>query len=152
MKRVHYILQLFFLASLLSCSSHKATVSAPPIHVSHAYYQDWTTNIKIGSSGVNLFLANLTTQKGVRVDSVFFRDMKAKLVKSRSKYYAQLVWMLPNSQGNKLTTQDVVVPMPVNNNECIVTYTQDGETKYFKVGPVMEREGVYYDKGVPDKL
>lgn len=141
---------VLLLFSLLGCSSSKLVKEPNPVQVSHVYFQDWTTDIKIGSSGTNIFLANLTTKKGVEADSIFFRNLKGKLVKGRSVYYSQLLRMLPNSQDNKLMTVDY--PFNLGSHECMVSYIQNNETKYIKIDNVQEREGVHYLEGPPEKL
>lgn len=150
MKPIVSLFSLFVLITIASCSSSKDVKTPEPVQVSHAYFQDWTTDIKIGSSGTNIFLANLTTKKGVTADNVYFRNLKGKLVKGRSLYYSQLVRMLPNSEGNKLMTENF--PFQLANNQCMVSYTENGETKFIKIDNVQEREGVHYLDGPPEKL
>lgn len=150
MKFLFNLLALLIVFNFTSCSSSKTTVEQNAIQISHAYFQDWTTDIKIGSSGKNIFLANLSAKSGVTVDSVYFRKLKGKLVKGRSIYYSQLIRMLPNSEGNKLMIEDF--PFELNNTECMVSYTENGETKYLKVNNVSEREGVHYLFGLPREL
>ncbi len=152
MKQLSYLaLSLFFLV-IIGCSGSKKVNTQLPIQASHAYFQNWTTDISIGSSGTNIFIANLTVKNNITIDSVFFRKMKGKLVKGRSLYSTQLVRMLPNSQGNKLTTEGVTIPITVGNHECAVSYIENGETKYYKITNVTEREGVHYKYGPPKKL
>ena len=152
MKRLAYLSLSLFLLNLISCSGSKEVVSQLPVKASHVYFQNWTTDISIGSSGTNIYIANLTAKNNVTIDSVYFRKMKGKLVKGRSLYSSQLLRMLPNSQGNELTTEGVIVPIALGKNECAVSYTENGETKYFKISNVTEREGVHYKFGPPKKL
>ncbi len=152
MKQLTYLASFLILFFIVSCSGSKQVKQQGPVQASHAYFQNWTTDIKIGSSGSNIFIANLTTNNDVTIDSVYFRKMKGKLVKGRSLYSSQLVRMLPNSQGNKLTTEGVIVPIELVSNECAVSYTENGETKYYKITNISEKEGVHYKYGPPKKL
>lgn len=152
MKQLTYLSLSLFLLGIIGCSSSKNVKPDLPIEASHAYFQNWTTEISIGSSGTNIFIGNLTAKNNVTIDSVYFRKMKGKLIEGRSLYSSQLVRMLPNSQANKLTTEGFIAPIELANNECAVGYTENGETKYYKITNVAEREGVHYKYGPPKKL
>ncbi len=138
----------------LRCSSYKEFVfeEHPPIHISHVYYYDWTTDIKIGSAGTNIFLANLSTPEDVIIDRIFFKNMIGKLNEGRSMYYAQMIRMLPNSEGNKVMAVENF-PFELSNSECVVSYiSKDGKTGYFKVNNVQEKAGVHYLEEPPKEL
>lgn len=149
---------IFFSSTLLlifvlvfSCSSSKyALQKKAPLLWSHAYSFDWTTGIDIGSSGTDLFLANLTPNQNVQIDSVFFKKMKGKLVKEKGMYSAQLIKRRPISKGHTLTTTGQF-HFKLLNSECVVSYIEGGLTKYFKIVNVQEKEGVHYPSGPPNK-
>lgn len=149
---------IFLSASLLlvfvlvfSCSSSKyALQKDAPLVWSHAYSFDWTSGIDIGSSGTDLFLANLTPNQHIQIDSVFFKKMKGKLDKEKGMYSAHLIKRLPISKGHTLTTSGHF-PFKLLNSECVVSYIENGTTKYFKIVDVQEKEGVHYPSGPPNK-
>ncbi len=131
---------------MLGCSSAYKLEKTAPIQYSRAYYQHWTAPIKVGSSGINFHIANLTPANNVVIDSVFFRNLKGKLVPSRGKYVSQLIKRKPISEGHELNTMKEF-PFEITNRECVVSYRENGETKYFKISNLIENEGIYYKDG-----
>ena len=153
MKPTKSLVLFVVLSTFLNCSSPKpyALQEESSVNVSHAYFYDWTTEIKIGSSGTNIFLANLTAPKEITIDSIYFKNLKGKLVPGRSMHYAHLVKMLPNSKGNKVLTLENF-PFKLNSKECVVSYIEKGTTKYFKINNLKEKEGVHYLQEPPKEL
>jgi len=49
-------------------------------------------------------------------------------------------------------TKAVKYPFKLSGNECVISYIEDGETKYFKIVNVTEREGIYYENGPPSRV
>lgn len=142
---------LVCLIFLYSCSTSKYKLqSEAPINYSHAYSQDWTTDIKIGSSGTNIFLANLIPNR-VQIDSIYFRKLKGKLIEGKGYYYAQLFKILSNSEGNRLTITKHF-PFQISNTDCVISYIENGNTKYFKILNVKEKAGIHYPNGIPNEL
>lgn len=135
---------------VLGCSNAYKLQKEAPFQYTRAYFQNWTSAIKIGSSGINFHIANLTPNANVVIDSVYFRKMKGRLIPVKGKYVSQLVKRKPISEGHELTTCGYF-PFEINNRECVVSYREHGETKYFKITNLVENEGVYYKNGPPNK-
>jgi hypothetical protein len=55
----------------MGCSNAYKFQKTAPIQYSKAYFQNWTSAIKIGSSGYNFHIANLTPAASVVIDSIF---------------------------------------------------------------------------------
>lgn len=135
---------------LFGCSNAYKLQKSANFQYSRAYFQNWTSAIKIGSSGVNFHIANLTPDVNIVIDSVFFRRMRGRLTPEKGKYVSQMVKRRPISEGHELTTIGEF-PFKLTNRECVVSYREQGERKYFKITNVEEKEGVYYEKGPPNK-
>ena len=142
---------LVIIVCICSCTSSKYTLQKQaPIQLTQTYLQHWTTGVAIGSSGVNLYFANLyPNHEGITLDSVYFRKMKGKLKPIKGQYFSRLTRMLSNKEGNALTTNGYF-PFDLNNRECVISYTEEGTTKYYKVSNIKEKEGVYYPDGPPN--
>lgn len=153
MKPTKIMVLLITILTIVNCTAPKPYTlqEKSAVNLSHAYFYDWTTEIKIGSAGTNIFLANLTAPEEITIDSVYFKNMKGKLVEGRSMHYAHLVKMLPNSKGNQVLTLENF-PFSLNNRECVVSYIENGITKYFKVNNLKEKEGVHYMQEPPQEL
>lgn len=140
---------LFVFVILMGCSNAYKLEKTAPIQYSRAYFQNWTSAIDIGSSGYNFHIANLTPANNVVIDSVFFRNVKGRLIPDKGKYVCQLVKRDPISKGHALNTiKDF--PFEISNRACVISYREDGVTKYFKINNVIENEGIYYEDGPPN--
>lgn len=145
------VLASILLLTIFACSNAYKLQKDASFVMTKAYFQEWTSAINIGSSGINFYIANLTPNRNVVIDSVYFRKMKGRLVPSKGKYVSRLVKRKPISEGHELTTNGDF-PFKISNRECIVSYREDGETKYFKITNLIENEGVYYENGPTDEL
>lgn len=143
------ILLLFIIVFIGSCKpSQYAFQKQAPFQLTRAYFNNWTSGIKIGSTGVNIYFANLIPKKNITMDSVYFRHMKGKLKEGKGLYTSRLTKRLTNAEDNALTTNGFF-PFKMGNRECAISYIENGVTKYFKVNHVEEKEGVYYLDGPP---
>lgn len=151
MKALKSLITLFVLiVCICSCSSSKyALQKQAPIQLTQTYLQHWTTGVAIGSSGVNLYFTNLyPNHAGIQMDSVYFRKMKGKLMPLKGQYFSRLTKRLTNEEDNALTTKGFS-PFQLENRECVISYIENGITKYYKVSNIEEKEGVYYPEGPP---
>ena len=140
---------LFVFTLIMGCSNVYKLQKTAPIQYSRAYFQNWTSSIKIGSSGYNFHIANLTPANNVVIDSVFFRNVKGRLIPDKGKYVCQLIKRDPISKGHRLKTLKDF-PFEISNRACVISYREDGETKYFKISGIIENEGIYYEDGPPN--
>lgn len=144
----------------LQCSTSKYKLEEQSqLNPKGVYFQEWYAGIKVGGTGFNIFFPNLNSEEKVVIDSVYFRRMKAKLVKGRANYSAILkrsnkyykdVNVYYND--NKKLDKKANFPFTLKENECVISYIQNGETKYLKIRNVLEREGIYYEQGPPVTL
>ena len=151
-KKVTYL--LFFTIAVMStyqCSSTKYKLQEKTtLQLDRVYCQEWYAGIKVGGTGINIYFPNLNSNNKVVVDSVFFRNLKGKLTKERSMYSAILKNRSP--YDSTTITKAVKYPFKLSGNECVISYIEDGETKYFKIVNVTEREGIYYENGPPSRV
>lgn len=147
---------LIILMTLFNCSSSKVKLEEKaPLEYSRPYFQEWVAGIEDGGSGVNIYFPNLVVKNNAIVDSVFFRKMKGKLRNGKASYFASLKKDMPQDivmsddpkaeYGNK--TQEF--PFDLKNDECVISYIEKGETKYFKIVDLKEKEGEYYPTSPP---
>ncbi len=157
LKRIFTILTTSVLTmSFLQCSSSKFKLQEKaPLEYNRPYFQEWVAGIKDGGSGVNIYFPNLVIKNNAIVDSVFFRKMKGKLRNGKASYFASLRKEKPQDidmsgdpkaeYGNKIPE----FPFDLEYDECVVSYIENGETKYFKIVDMKEKEGEYYPTSPP---
>lgn len=137
------------IVSIFSCKPSKyAFQKEAPLQLTRAYFNNWTSGISIGSTGLNIYFANLIPEKNITIDSVYFRKMKGKLKEGKGLYTSRLIKRLTNAEDNALTTNGFF-PFKLGNRECAISYIENGVIKYYKVTYVEEKEGVYYPDGPP---
>ncbi|MFP4844622.1 hypothetical protein [Winogradskyella sp. PE311] len=140
------------LSTTYQCASPKATTATfeeqAPFKVKPAYFQEWYAGIKVGGTGINIFLPITDIAKNVQIDQVYFRNLKGKLTKKNGKYYA----LLKNTSQNYTFTKSEApadYPFVIGDNECAISYKENGATKYIKVIGLNEVAGTYYENGPP---
>jgi len=147
-KGAYTLLLSIAISATFQCSSSKYKLQEQsPIQLDRVYFQEWYAGIKVGGTGINIFFPNLNTGKNITVDSVYFRNLKGKLTKGRAAYSSILKNRSPYD-----TTPIPKATKPlfeITGNECVISYTENGETKYFKINNISEKEGIYYENGPP---
>ncbi|WP_250433681.1 hypothetical protein [Hanstruepera flava] len=138
-----------FLTIIFNCASNKYSLEdSVSFQFDRSYYQEWFAGIHVGGTGINLFFPNLNSANSVVIDSVYFRNLKGKLVKDRASYVASLKNKSPYD-----TSKTVVdIPFKLLDNECVISYYENGIKKYFKVSNIAEKEGIYYEDGPPEVI
>ena len=61
------------------------------------------------------------------------------VLKNKSPYYTF-----------KKAEKDDDFPFTLEDNECAISFIENGEVKYVKVSDISEKKGVYYKNGPPD--
>lgn len=154
MKKFISVLVLFsFTITLFYCSSSKYKLQKDSVlSPSGPYFQTWTAGIKDGGTGYHIYFPNLNPDEKVTMDSVYFRGLKAKLVKATAMYKAQLKDPSPYDRDMSIEAankkeEKPFFPFELNRMECVLSYIEEGETKYLKISNLREKEGVYYPQG-----
>jgi hypothetical protein len=155
MKLLKKAMNAVFLAVIISstfqCTSSKVAVA--PKEISELklqdpiVFQEWYAGIKVGGTGVNMFIPKFKTKPNIQADSVFFRNMKGKLVDRDAMYSV----VLKNDSKEYVSNPSNADTNPFNlkGDECMIRYTENGETKYLKIASVVEKAGTYYENGPP---
>ena len=136
------------------CSSSKvaptSTMFVKPVSlkVKPVYFQEWYAGIKVGGTGFNVFVPASNFDKNITLDNVYFRNLKGKLIKQEGEYVAIL-----KSKSRQYTfskpEKPEDYPFDLADNECAISYIENGKTKYFKIKQLNEFAGTYYENGPP---
>ncbi|NRD18494.1 hypothetical protein HNV08_00425 [Winogradskyella eckloniae] len=132
--------------------SHLASVAtfqeSTAFKVKTISFQEWYAGIKIGGTGMNVFVPIVNKGDHIKIDSVYFRNLKAKLVEDSGRYTAVLKNKSPYYTFKK-AEKDPDFPFTLEDNECAISFVENGEVKYVKVSDLNEKRGVYYENGPP---
>ncbi len=127
----------------------KITFEEPTaLNVRPIYFQEWYAGIEVGGTGINVFVPITNESSDIIIDSIYFRNLKGKLIIKDGKYFASL------ENTSKLYTfrkseKSADYPFTLEDDECAISYIENGETKYLKVAQLNEVAGTYYENGAP---
>lgn len=119
-----------------------------PFKVNPVAFQEWYAGINVGGTGINIFVPITNVPENVEIDRVYFRNLTAELSLKNDKYCA----VLKNTSRNytfKKSKANTDYPFKLADNECVVSYIENGITQYLKIGDVNEFAGIYYENGPP---
>ena len=153
----------FIMAGFSQCSGTKHTQEpqlekTAPIPVEKAYFQAWVAGIQGGGSGIHLYLPDSTTD--IKLDSVYFREMVAKLNRDSTGYVAlfrtqtnqrdDVIMSNENhaEYGNTLS-EKAQIPFQLKANECVVSYIENNNIRYFKIENLIEKPMKQYPSAPP---
>lgn len=111
-------------------------------------FQEWYAGIKVGGTGINVFVPISDVKENVVFKDIYFRNLKGKLVKEEGKYVAVLKNPSTNYTFQK-PEKPADYPFTLNDNECVLSYTENGQIKYYKITSLNEYAGTYYENGHP---
>ncbi|MCK7589559.1 hypothetical protein M0G43_03125 [Subsaxibacter sp. CAU 1640] len=120
----------------------------PTFKLNEVNFQEWYAGINVGGTGFNVFLPNITNDENVVLENVYFRNLTGKLVKGKGMYSATLknkstdyTWKYPEKPAD--------YPFDLGADECVISYKENGVTKYIKIASLSEKAGTYYENGPP---
>lgn len=151
-KAIYAIVFTCTLSSFYQCASPKVATTnfeqQPPFTIKPVVFQEWYAGIKVGGTGINVFVPVSNVNEGIVFNEVYFRNLKGKLVKSGNKYTAVL-----KNPSRHYTFQKpekpADYPFDHKDNECVISYVENGQTKYHKIVSLNEVAGTYYENGPP---
>ncbi|QDO93121.1 hypothetical protein FNB79_03725 [Formosa sediminum] len=133
------------LCSITNCASQKLEKKVP-VSIKEVYKTHWNSGVKGGGSGVNIFIVledQLPDQ--ITLDSLYFNTFQLPL-KQDNRNELLFVGRQVNATNKKYIhptsskiTVDAVTEtitqktkFELDENECIIQYTESGTVKYFK--------------------
>jgi len=150
-----FLILPIILMSFSRCSSQKKLQETAPMQLGQAYCQTWIAGVQGGGSGLNIFIpANLIAEDNIVMDSVYFRGKVAKLQtkpQNKSLYIGRFETDINKKKdmvmsndgkaeyGNEMPKIPETIPFELKANECVISYTDGGKTKYFKISNVVEK-------------
>ena len=152
-KATYSIVLAVFISFTFQCSSSKVvadnTYDKPTsFKVKPVHFQEWYAGIKVGGSGLNVFVPIASKSDNITIDSVYFRNLKGKLIQKNDRYVARLRNNSPHDTVEK-SEKGFDYPFVLSDNECAISYVENGQMQYLIVTKVSEIDGIYYQNGPP---
>lgn len=152
LKQIFKLLTLTLVMSSFSqCSTAQKLQKEAPTEFGNIYCKQWVSGIAEGPSGLDIFIE--VKDPKFQLDSVYFRGKETKLIKDSQKegvYVGRFTSPSAQKQdivmssdpkaeyGNKMPEKPKKTPPDLAHNECIISYVENGKTKYYKLTNVVE--------------
>jgi len=151
------ILILICIVVNFSCTTAKRAHKLPveeqtSLNYTKPYFQVWNAAIKYKTKGAHIYIPNLESIKNTQIQDVYFRGMKGQLNKGRAIYTATLTNPKYNDGEVNPEVSQEEFPFDLLKNECVISYIENGTTKYYLINGLIEKEGVYYPNGTPTTI
>jgi len=159
---VLFIVSVMSVFLLTQCSCSKQVFKkTPPFEISSSHYQDWVGGIP-GASGTSVHINLLAIDEGVRPDSLFFRQSKAKIdVKTAEKGQLWIANFRTNSPrdinmhsdpqeeyGNTVPNMEKI-PFKLTDNEAVISFEFKGKKAYYKLTNLEKKEILFFPATKP---
>lgn len=145
------------LLSASKCSETQKLQKKAPLSIEDVYIENWTSPEASGHSGHTLYIPiNSQDKSGITLDSVYFRNQTAKLIKTSTESNTVYV---ARFEIPKLSNPDIIlssdpleemqnkppripknIPFKLKRTEGIVSYKVNGETRYYKLEGVTQKD------------
>ncbi|WP_179349455.1 hypothetical protein [Winogradskyella pacifica] len=95
LRKASYVSALAIVFSFTyQCSSSKVETSqfesSTAFKVEPVVFQEWYAGLKVGGTGINVFVPVVNKSDDIVIDSIYFRNLKGKLAQKNDKYVAIL--------------------------------------------------------------
>ena len=148
------IVMLFLATSVTQYSSAQKLEQKAPLVFGEVYFQKRAQAVRDLKSMFTLYIPIKGNPNNIELDSVYFKRMAAKLIVSPQNqkiYYAHFITKqaftediilssdVKDEHQNKLSIQKKKIPFKLLPNQCVVSYIQEGEIKFYKISNIKEK-------------
>jgi hypothetical protein len=129
----------------------------PPFTITEASYKSWVGG-QPGVHGINVYI-NYTSKNAIDFDSIYFRNQtvnletknhkQTKLVvgyfnTSTTKSKKDLLLQKDATKSESTINLELKIPFNLKENEAVISYTEAGITKYYKVSNLKKEASDFY--------
>ncbi len=147
MRKIKFLFSSIVIFSFLSgCGSNRELQERAPAQFQQTYFTE-------DGDGLNVFLpVKIIQTNRVTLDSLYFREMKSELVKNDEQpniYVANFSPKDPDhvmssdpveEYGNRAPQISEKSPFQIEDDEAILVFSQNNETKYYKITGVEKKD------------
>lgn len=136
---------LLFCLCLTSCTSQKNLQTEIPFEIGKATCQQYVGGREESGSGIELRIpVSLMDNSEIKVGEVYFRGKQVKALMDTIEDNKVIVVRMPDNSPESSETKSFSLKI----DEAIVSYLENGETKYTKVEGIKQKQPLIY-KGAP---
>lgn len=130
-----------------------------PLFIRDTYFQRWVAGEQAGGSGIHIYFPTLINKYNYKLEKVYFRGMIGDMQSNETSHFANLKSSkdgLVMSNGDNAEYANTIptkesFPFELKPNECMISYIDKGETKYFQVYNIVKKASVNYPSASPKK-
>ena len=150
--------------SFSQCASTLKLQDTIAVDIGEVYYQSWVAGVKEGGSGINIYIPIKNKSAEIVLDSVYFKRKGVKLEEIKPNLYIgrfSIVTTKPDivmtkkpfaEYGNKVPKIKQNSPFDLKDDECVLSFTEKGKRKYYKIIEVVKTEPIFYPSPPLKKL
>ncbi len=124
-----------------------------PVTLKSPYFEKWVSGIREGGAGFIIYIP-IESDDTVKLEEAYFRGKKIPLRKNKGGDIYMGKYTDPNSIEkielvmssdpkeefkNKVPVIEKKIPFALSANECVITYTKDGEKGHFRIKNLPEK-------------
>ena len=147
---------LIMVISFMQCGSVKFDKN-PPFTITEATFNNWTGG-QPGVGGTRV-LIGYSSSSNIEFDSIYFKDKITKIEMHSKEDKTFLIGHFNNSNREKYDIiidadrkkeinnkppEIVKIPFELKENEAVISYKEDGKTKYFKIENIKQVISEFY--------
>jgi hypothetical protein len=115
-----------------------------PLFIRDTYFKKSASGKK--ETGINIYFPTLINKSNYKLEKVYFRGMIGDMQSGKASYFANLkpntIGLIMSQEENAEFGNKIPEPFPfqLKSNECMLSYIDNGETKYFQVYNIVEKK------------
>jgi len=148
------VISFLLVVTFIGCSGTKNQYKIEKnaiLSFQEAYYQDWTSGVKGGGSGMNVFLVqNASDADEIEIEGIFFHKKYASLkshgnnkfqgfIKGEANNEEPEMMVGEEKKKEKIETIVETFPFDLKPSEAVVSFFHKGKLKYNKITLVKKK-------------
>ena len=136
------------------CSNRQKLETKAPLEFGEVYFKKKAQAVKDLETVITLYIPIKGENNTIKLDSVFFKGKSAKLIKSskdQNLYFGQFIVKpayteniilssdISEEHKNKLPVKESKTPFELLPNQCVISFIEAGQTKYYKISNIKEK-------------
>lgn len=153
-KTILFSTLMLSLMAFSQCSNGQKLETKAPLDFGEAYFKKKAQAVRGLESVITLYIPIKGENNAIELDSVYFKGKSAKLFKTtqnqnlylgrftmNSKYTEDIILSsdIVEEHKNKLPVKDSKIPFELLPNQCVISFIEAGQTKYYKISNIKEK-------------
>jgi hypothetical protein len=142
------------LMAFSQCSNGQKLEIKAPLEFGEVYYKKKAQAVRDLESVTTLYIPIIGESNTIELDSAYFKGKSAKLIKSsqdQNLYFGRFIMKpaytediilssdIADEHKNQLYVKESTIPFELLPNQCVISYIQAGQTKYYKISNIKEK-------------